>query len=94
MRIDPFGTSWLYNIGDWLVGALGGQGGSIGRMLLAGASTGVGASTMSLIGERVKGRQRDFAKAGVFSFLGNGAGNFMASAGKELAAQIVGNSLG
>ena len=85
-----------------IVGALSGIGGpGIKGVLLAGLASALGASTTSLIGDRVNNRPRDFKAAGIsaltagiFSGLGNGFGNFLASAGREFAIQIAANSMG
>ena len=84
------------------VGALSGVGGpGIKGMIYAGITSALGAATASLIGDRVNNRPRDFKAAGlsaitagVFSFLGNGFGNYLASAGPELVIQVVANSMG
>ena len=97
------GDSVLYGaILGGIVGALSGIGNlGLKGMMFAGVASALGAATASLVSDRINNRPRNFkaaglsaVTAGVFSFMGNGYGNYLSSMGPELAVKIAGNSMG
>ena len=91
-------------VGDVLYGALFGLvAGSLGALGggLEILSAVFGATTLSLIGDRINGRDRSFTKAilsgltaGIFAGLGGSATNHLISGSKELAAKIIVETFG
>ena len=80
------GDNVLYGVlSGSIVGMLSGIGGpTVGGMMLAGAASGIGAFTTSIIGDKVNGRSKNYQKTlingsftAVFSGLGNGTGNYL-----------------